>query len=338
MKLANVCAVLVLLILTGCATIDREKRGAESTLQPGRSSEQPEPVPAGPRGFTYDFEYRGEEEWECERSTVKPSVVVDAKKGIPMDKIPEWCSATEAPEELVMDLADLFSSKIDFLTDIHGGDRFTVYFQKWSDNGHRTSYGPVLAVRMVIGGKEHSAFYYELPDGYAGYFDENGESLERLFLKSPLNYRRITSRFTLRRVHPILKVPRPHFGIDYAAPEGTPVNAIGSGIVSYRGWKKGFGRYVEIKHRRSYRSAYGHLSRFEDGLRKGRRVKANEVIGYVGQSGLATGAHLDFRLYRHGKPIDFLELESPPRRKVPSSKRSDFSTRYEFYLSALQVE
>jgi murein DD-endopeptidase MepM/ murein hydrolase activator NlpD len=188
---------------------------------------------------------------------------------------------------------------------------------------------------MVVGGRCFQAFYYTLPDGSQGYFDSKGNSLQKLFLKAPLSYTRISSTFTYRRFHPILKIYRPHLGIDYAAPTGTPVCSLGDGTITYLGRRGGFGRFIAVRHNRHYKTTYGHLSRFAKGLHSGSRVTRGEVIGYVGSSGMATGPHLDFRFYRDGRPINFLKTEFPHARSIPKRLWTDFQHKYQTCLAAL---
>lgn len=290
------------------------------------------------KGLTVVFRYRGENSWVCEKAAQKPAVIIETHDALRLENLPELCDGIEPPEDLIAGLAGLFSYGVEFLTDIAEGDQLSVYIQKSTGNSDKNEPDPILAANISTGGKNHLALYYELSDGYAGYFDEVGKSLEKSFLKSPLDYRRITSRYSASRLHPIFKVYRPHYGIDYAAPAGTPVSAIGNGKITYIGRRKGYGRYIRIRHPNGYVSSYGHLARFEDGIRKGKNVLAGDVIGYVGQSGTATGPHLDFRIYKNDRPINFLEIESPHRRRVPVSSYVDFYTRYEFYLSVLTVE
>jgi murein DD-endopeptidase MepM/ murein hydrolase activator NlpD len=161
-------------------------------------------------------------------------------------------------------------------------------------------------------------------NGNSGYFDGEGKSLRRAFLRSPLNYRRISSFFTEHRFHPILKIFRPHHGVDYAASYGTPIVTIGDGVVEYGGWKGGYGRFVSIRHNSTYTSTYGHLSGFGKGIVRGARVQQGQVIGYVGSSGLATGPHLDFRITRGGSFINPLRLNIPPVDPVPGAEMGTF--------------
>jgi murein DD-endopeptidase MepM/ murein hydrolase activator NlpD len=158
-----------------------------------------------------------------------------------------------------------------------------------------------------------------------------------VFLKSPLNYRRISSYFSHRRFHPILRVYRPHYGVDYAAPTGTPIVSIGDGRVIHAGWKGGLGKYVEISHNNVYRSCYGHLSRYGRGIRKGARVSQGQVIGYVGSTGLSTGPHLDFRIKKFGSYVNPLRIEYPRVEPVSDDRRPEFITIRDKLLKALRA-
>jgi len=210
--------------------------------------------------------------------------------------------------EIVMDLTDIFGWDINFFTDINDGDTFTVLYEKYSVQDKFRGYGRVLAARFVVRGEEHLAVCYEHPNGKHGYYDEHGKPIRKLFLKAPLNYRRISSGFTHRRMHPVFHVNRPHLGVDYAAPSGTPVVALGQGRITACGWGRGFGNTITIRHPGGYATHYGHLSRFAKGIRKGHRVEQGDVIGYVGMTGIATGPHLDFRVQYRGKYNDPLHL------------------------------
>lgn len=338
---------MALLDFENLASVRKDLEGLRSSIRPDLYLPLPEVQKSDPvfdgvdkptaKGLVFNFRNKGESRWECEKLIVKRSIEVEAGAAIQPKDITEWCDGAEPPENLVADIADLFAHEIDFLADINQGDSFSVYIQKEGE-GNKEKSGAILAVRISTGGEDHFAFYYAPPGGPAGYFDKAGKSLEKLFLKSPLNYRRITSRFSPMRLHPILRIYRQHYGIDYSAPAGTPVSAIGDGKITFAGWKKGYGRLVRIKHVRGYASAYGHLSQIENGLKRGGSVKSGDIIGYVGQSGLATGPHLDFRLYKEGMPVDFLKIDSPFKYRTPVSSYVDFFMRCEFYLSALEVE
>ncbi|MDH5173875.1 MAG: M23 family metallopeptidase, partial [Elusimicrobiota bacterium] len=194
--------------------------------------------------------------------------------------------------ELTMRFADIFAWQVDFLTEPRPGDTFKLVWERFYKNGEEFSDGTILAAQYL--GKEgrHTAILFEDPEGRKDYYTIEGESLRKRFLRSPLNYRRITSYFSYRRFHPILKYYRPHLGIDYAAPVGTPVVSIGDGVVTYAGWKRDYGRFVKVRHQNGHYSTYGHLSRYGRGIKRGIKVKQGQVVGYVGTSGLSTGPHL----------------------------------------------
>ena len=159
-----------------------------------------------------------------------------------------------------------------------------------------------------------------------GYFDADGKSLKKAFLKAPLNYKRISSRFTYARKHPIYKVVRPHTGVDYAAPAGTPVVSIGDGTVIFKAYKGGGGNTVKIRHNSSYTTAYLHLQGYAKGLQVGQHVRQGEVIGYVGSTGSSTGPHLDFRVWKDGTPVDPLKMISPPSEPVSKNYQAEFDS------------
>jgi len=230
------------------------------------------------------------------------------------------------PSGIIMDIADIFAWDIDFLVDIRPADRFQVIFDKYYRNGEYIDYGKILAVRFVNQKNTHESFYFTDSNGRSFYYNRKGESLRKAFLKSPLRYRRISSHFSLKRFHPILKIYRPHYGIDYAAPSGTPVESVGNGRITFIGWKEGYGRYIRVRHNHIYETGYGHLSSFAKGLKKGSQVKQGQVIGYVGSSGLATGPHLDFGVLKWGKFINPLSIKSPPVLRLKGEDRKRFNS------------
>jgi len=225
---------------------------------------------------------------------------------------------------LALDLSDIFSWDIDFTTDLRKGDSFRlVVEERWLD-GEFKGYGNILAAEFVNGGDVYKAYRYEV-DGKAGYFDGEGKSLRKAFLKAPLNYRRISSGYTASRMHPILKIRRPHFGVDYAAPAGTPVQALGDGVVRFAGYKGANGRLVVLEHRGGYATFYGHLSRIGKGIRRGARVGQGDVIGFVGSTGRATGPHLDFRIKKNGRYLNPQTVRLPRGKRVPEGGMDDFA-------------
>lgn len=286
-------------------------------------------------GPTYTFRRRSQT-WECQKDRVPSLSISETVRGTISDNLYDSCLRAGLPASQIVRLTHLFACSIDFMSDVRTGDSFAVHFASRVRKGQRVHVGPILGAEMVVGGRHFQAFYYALPDGTKGYFDAEGNSLQKLFLKAPLSYTRISSTFTYRRYHPILKIYRPHLGIDYAAPTGTPVCSLGSGTISYLGRRGGFGRFIAIRHNRHYRTTYGHLSRYARSLHCGSKVTRGQVIGYVGSSGLATGPHLDFRLYKNGRPINFLKTRFPHARSIPKRLRTDFQKKRQLYLTALQ--
>jgi murein DD-endopeptidase MepM/ murein hydrolase activator NlpD len=249
-----------------------------------------------------------------------------------------WEAFLETGEDpqIALKLADVFAWEIDFVTDPRAGDSFVIMFDELYCNDLKIGIGDVIGARYVNDGDEHLAFGFGDDDGTVEYYDEDGNSVRRVFLKSPLNYRRISSYFSSRRFHPILKIYRPHYGVDYAAPTGTPVVSIGDGRVVYAGWKGGFGRYVEIRHNNVYTSCYGHFSGYGKGVKTGVRVSQGQVVGYVGATGLATGPHLDFRIKKFGSYVNPLTIEYPRADPIDEDRRDEFNAFRDIVLKGLR--
>ena len=238
--------------------------------------------------------------------------------------------------QLALQLAEIFAWQIDFLTECREGDTFNILVEK-QYRGDFYRWGKILAARYE--GEflsEYTAILFEDPAGYIDYYTEEGKSLRKAFLRAPLNYKYISSYFSKNRLHPILRIWRPHLAIDYAAPTGTPVSTIGDGTVIYVGWENGYGNYIKIRHPNNYVSDYGHLSRFAKGLIKGQKVKQGEIIGYVGSTGLSTGPHLDFSISKNGKKADFLKLKLPAAFSVDPQYSAQFNETKNKLLSDLK--
>lgn len=215
--------------------------------------------------------------------------------------------------ELAAMIASIFEWEIDFFKDLRPGDKYAVLIEKRFINNKYAGYGKILAADFYNKNKRHRAIYYQ--NGKTrGYFTEKGRALERGFLRVPLNYARITSRFTSRRFHPVLKEVRPHYGVDYAAPIGTPVMATASGYVETIGYKRGNGKYIALRHSNGYKTYYLHLNGFNRRLRKGSPVNQGQIIGYVGSTGYSTGPHLDYRINRNGVWLNPLKFVATPKK------------------------
>jgi murein DD-endopeptidase MepM/ murein hydrolase activator NlpD len=215
---------------------------------------------------------------------------------------------------LVNDLADVYAWEIDFFG-LQKGDAFKVIYEKYMVNEIEAGLGDIIGAWFMHMGEEFYAVRYDQGEGEE-YFDEEGKSLRKTFLKAPLQFSRISSRFSYSRMHPVLKIRRPHTGVDYAAPSGTPVVAVGDGLVTMARYKGGGGNSVRIRHNSNYETAYLHLSRYGKGIKKGVKVKQGQVIGFVGSTGLSTGPHLDFRFWKNGKAIDPLKIDPPSANPI----------------------
>lgn len=240
----------------------------------------------------------------------------------------------DLPAELALELSDIYAWTIDFFG-LQKGDSIRVYYDEQYVDSTRIGIGRIYAADFYHGRVWQEAFWFE--DGkISNYYDAEGNSLRKAFLKAPLNYKRISSKFTYARKHPIYKVVRPHTGVDYAAPAGTPVVSIGDGVVTMKQYKGGGGNTVRIKHNSTYTTAYLHLSKYAKGLAVGQRVKQGQVIGYVGSTGASTGPHLDFRVWKNGSPIDPLKMQSPPAEPIPTEYKDTFATVVAKYRKILQ--
>lgn len=237
-----------------------------------------------------------------------------------------------ADPELAGMLSDVYSWTIDFFG-IQKNDSFSVYYEEVYADSVRVGNGNILASNFITGGSNHYAFRYTYEDERGEYFDEKGTSLRRAFLKAPLNYSRISSRFSNARVHPITKVVRAHHGVDYAAPSGTPVYSVGDGVVITKGWdSKGGGNYLKIKHNSTYTTEYMHLRGFASGINQGTHVTQGQLIGYVGATGMATGPHLDYRVFKDGTAIDPLRMDLPAVEPIKPEDMPEFIRAVSGYM------
>lgn len=240
-------------------------------------------------------------------------------------------AGNDLPVELALELSEIYAWTIDFFG-LQQGDSIRVFYDEQYVDSVRWGIGRIYAANFYHGKRWQEAYWFDIADYQAtdtrcrGYFDAEGNSLRKAFLKAPLNYKRISSKFTYARKHPVYKVVRPHTGVDYAAPAGTPVVAIGDGVVIEKGYKGGGGNTVKIRHNSTYTTAYLHLSKYGKDIAVGKRVNQGQVIGYVGSTGASTGPHLDFRVWKGGTPIDPLKMVSPPVEPVPATLRPTFDS------------
>ncbi|MFO7851172.1 MAG: peptidoglycan DD-metalloendopeptidase family protein [Bacteroidota bacterium] len=231
-------------------------------------------------------------------------------------------SENNLPFILAVELSEIYAWSIDFFG-LQEGDRFKVIYEEEYVDTISNGVHRILAAYFEHAGTA----FYAIPliqEGKESFYDLEGNSLRKAFLKAPLRYSRISSRYSHSRLHPILRIRRPHHGVDYAAPIGTPVHAIGDGKIIMREYQRGAGRIVKIRHNSVYTTAYMHLSGFGKGISVGKYVKQGDIIGYVGSTGLSTGPHLDFRFYKNGYAVDPLKVEAPPVEPVSEEHREKF--------------
>jgi len=231
-------------------------------------------------------------------------------------------------------LSEIYAWVIDFFM-LDDNDHFTIIYEEEYVDSVSVGIGQVYAAHFNHLGHD----YYAIPftqDGQEQFFDKDGNSLRRQFLKAPLRFSRVSSRFSHSRLHPVLRIRRPHHGVDYAAPTGTPVHAVGDGIITTAAYHKGNGNYIKIRHNSVYRTAYLHLNGFGKGIKKGVRVKQGQVIGYVGSTGLSTGPHLDFRFWKNGRAIDPLKVEAPPVEPIHQDNKQAFDSVKLYWIEKIE--
>lgn len=231
------------------------------------------------------------------------------------------------PEQVLIELAGIFGWDIDFALDIRQGDSFSLIYEEVFLDGEKIGNGDILIARFNNRGREITAVRYEDDKGNANYYTPKGLSMRKEFLRNPIDFARISSRFNLRRKHPVLNKIRAHRGTDYAAARGTPIKAAGDGKVTFAGRKGGFGNVVIIQHGSRYQTLYAHLSKFGRGVRKGRKVKQGKIIGYVGSTGLATGPHLHYEFRVDGVHRDSLRIKLPQARSISKKQKADFLSK-----------
>ena len=236
----------------------------------------------------------------------------------------EAMDALGESDQLVLDFADIFSWEVDFNSETQPGDRFQIVMEEYYAGQTFIKYGRILYAEYKSASKQSQGIYFQQPGVRGDYYTLQGQALRKALLRSPLKFTRISSRFSKSRLHPILGIRRPHFGVDYAAPEGNPVWAIADGTVASCGWNGGYGKQIVIKHPNGYKSMYGHLSHFAPGIRNGKSIRQKQIIGYVGSSGLATGPHLDFRLLKNNSFRNPLREISPQAASLTPEQMAAF--------------
>lgn len=238
-------------------------------------------------------------------------------------------AATDAAglsDEVAVRLAELFGTEIDFRTDLRKGDRFSVVFESMSENGVEISTGRILAAEFVNNGKRYAVVLFREASGREGYYTPDGRSLRQAFLRSPLEFSRVTSGFSMR-LHPIKKTWRQHKGVDFGAPTGTAIKATSDGKIEFVGVQRGYGNVIKLAHRNDISTVYAHMSRFAKGLRKGQSVEQGSIIGYVGQTGWATGPHLHYEFRSKDKPLDPLSADLPTAQPLSKAEMARFQAQ-----------
>ncbi len=258
-------------------------------------------------------------------------------RGIIHGSLFESAAAAGLDSRTTMNLVDIFAWDIDFARDMRNGDSFKVLYDEYFDDEGNPSGSTILAAEFINQGHRYQAVLFTKKDGSSEYYTPDGKSMRKAYLKAPVKFTRISSRFHLRRKHPILGFTRAHRGVDYAAPSGTPVRAIGDGRIRYIGWKGGYGRFIEIRHvNAAHSTAYAHLRSYAKGIHRGTKVRQGQVVGYVGMSGLATGPHLHFEFRVRGRAINPLTLKSVPSKPVPASEMTRFRQQSGALLARLE--
>lgn len=239
-------------------------------------------------------------------------------------------------QTMITDLTGLFEYDIDFARDIHPGDRFAVVYEQMLHKGKMVRTGEILAAEFRNQGERYQAFRYRDPSGRVGYFDANGESLRKMFIRAPVDFSRISSLFSNSRHHPVLGYDRAHKGVDYAAPMGTPVRTSGDGRVVFKGWQNGFGNLVLVRHNAKYTTAYAHLKDFMPGLHEGSQVSQGQVVGHVGMTGWATGPHLHYEVRVNNVQVNPLSVKLPSADPVPPRYLADFKRKIATQVAMLE--
>jgi murein DD-endopeptidase MepM/ murein hydrolase activator NlpD len=241
------------------------------------------------------------------------------------------------PDAITLALSDVFAGDIDFYHDLRRGDRFSVLYETSYVDGEAVDVGRIVAAEFINQGIAHRAFLWQAPDGSEGYYAEDGKSTRKAFLLSPMELSRITSGFTAARFNPFLQTMRAHRGIDFAAPTGTPIRTTGDGVVTFAGVQNGYGNVIMIEHAGAYSTVYAHLSRFAAETKTGAHVRQGDTIGYVGQTGWATGPHLHYEFRIGGEPRNPLAIELPTALPVAVDNRATFMSAIAPLVTELQV-
>lgn len=265
--------------------------------------------------------------WGVEVVPIPYEVEVTDARGVITSSLFEAGQEMGLQDRTIIDLANVFAWEIDFATVIRQGDTFSILYEERKRGGEQAPSGPILAAVFINDGRRYEAVHYTDPEGNVSYYNREGESLIKQFLKSPLKYSRITSGFSYARFHPVVGSTFAHKAIDYAASYGTPVYATADGTILRSSWNGGFGNYIDIKHNDTWRTQYAHLSGYARGIRPGAHVEQGQIIGYVGSTGWSTGNHLHYQMMKYGQLVDPLRVELPSGEPIKEEWRESFDAR-----------
>ncbi len=293
--------------------------------------------------FIYDIDREHQLSIRCEgegcdvdRVAIPYTVQTETIYGTISSSLFEAVASSNESAELAVALADIFAWDIDFIRDIQEGDAFSALVEKRYRDGQPAGYGRILAAEFNNQGQPYQAILFQDGDNPPQYYTPDGKGMRKAFLKAPLNFSRISSGFTKKRFHPVLRVWRPHLAIDYAAPTGTPVRTVADGTVVKRSYDRSNGNLVRVRHANGYETTYIHLNKFVKGLKVGKRLKQGDLVGYVGSTGIATGPHLDFRMFKNGRPINPATVKSTTADPVSKGNLVAFQAEAVRLLSELE--
>ena len=265
------------------------------------------------------------DEWQAKVENIPYEIKESEAEGAIVSSLYEALTSADKDERLALALAEMFAWQVDFVADTRVGDSFKVIYEERYLNGEYVMPGKILAARYINDGETFNGFWFSSENTKAAYYDENGKSLQKEFLKAPLQYRYISSGFSYARLNPVTRKVAPHRGIDYAAPAGTPAVSIGNGTVTQAGWSGPYGISVLVRHNDTYSSRYGHFSRLAKGIRVGAKVSQGQVVGYVGSTGESTGPHLHYEIHKFGALVNPFKLNIPPGEPVNENDKAAFN-------------
>jgi murein DD-endopeptidase MepM/ murein hydrolase activator NlpD len=281
--------------------------------------------------FAYDIDREeqlivrtGGQGFEISRVPIPYTVQTELVRGVIRTSLFEAVAEIGESAELAIALADIYAWDIDFIRDIRKGDSFGVLVERRFRDGQPAGYGDILAAQFINQGESYWAVRFQDGARRPAYYDLEGNNLRKAFLRAPLAFSRISSGFSRKRLHPITKTWKSHPAIDYAAPVGTPIKTVGDGTVIERGYTKGNGNFIRIRHNSTYQTLYLHMRRFAKGIKRGKNVTQGQVIGYVGSTGLATGPHLCFRMRKNGVPVNPYKVRAVSADPVSPANMADF--------------